>query len=79
MGKFGRYGWLVVEKSKNGSARVIPMSQRVRPILESLAKDLAVGGYIFRSIRTDSCINDIKKGFVSACHEAKIGNFFMFF
>ena len=68
-------GWLLVEKSKNGSARVIPMSQRVRRILESLSKDLAVGGYIFRSIRTDSLINDIKKGFVGACHEAKVGNF----
>jgi integrase len=68
-------GWLLVEKSKNGSARVIPMSQKVRAILENLARDLAVGGYIFRSIRTESRINDIKKGFVSACHEAKVGNF----
>jgi len=57
-----------MEKSKNGSARVIPMSRRVRAILENLSKDLTVSVYVFRSIRTDSLINDIKKGFVGACH-----------
>ncbi len=67
-------GWLLIEKSKNGRPRVIPMSKRVRNILTRLTEDAAVGGYAFRSTRSDSRINDIKKGFVSACEEAKIEN-----
>lgn len=67
-------GWLFIEKSKNGSPRAIPMSQRVRGVLQRLTEDATVGSYVFRSIRSDSLINDIKKGFVSACQEAKIEN-----
>ena len=68
-------GWLFIEKTKNGRPRAIPMSQRVRAILERLSEDAAVGGHIFRSIRNDSRINDIKKGFVGACQEAQVVNF----
>jgi integrase len=64
-------GWLFIEKSKNGRPRVIPMSQR---ILTRLTEDATAGRYIFRSNRSESRINDIKKGFVSACEEAKIEN-----
>lgn len=67
-------GWLLIEKSKNGRARVIPMSHRVQTIMARLTADVGIGQYVFRSIRSDSRINDIKKGFVSACEEAKIEN-----
>jgi integrase len=66
--------WLLVEKTKNGRPRVIPMSQRVRGILARLTADAAVGDLVFTSIRSDSRITDIKKAFVSACEEAKIKN-----
>ncbi len=39
-----------------------------------LSEDATTGEYIFRSIRTESRINDIKKSFVSACKEAEIVN-----
>jgi integrase len=66
--------WLLIEKSKNGRPRAIPMSQRVRRILQMLSEDATAGEYVFSSIRTGSRIDDIKKGFVSACQEAKIIN-----
>lgn len=69
-----RPGWLLIEKSKNGRPRVIPMSQRVRKILQTLCEDVTTGEYVFRSIRTGTRINDIKKGFVSACLEAGTDN-----
>jgi integrase len=67
-------GWLLIEKSKNGRARLIPMSHRVQTILARLTADVGVGDYVFRSIRNDSRITDIKKAFVSACEDAKIEN-----
>jgi integrase len=70
-----RPGWLLIEESKNGRPRVIPMSRRVRDILRRLCEDVTTGEYVFRSIRTGERINDIKKGFVSACGVAGVSNF----
>lgn len=70
-----RPGWLLIEESKNGRARVIPMSRRVRDILRRLCEDVTTGEYVFRSVRTGGRINDIKKGFAGACDEAGIDNF----
>lgn len=70
-----RPGWLLIEESKNGRPRVIPMSRRVRERLRRLCEDVTTGEYVFRSIRTGERINDIKKGFVSACGLAGISNF----
>jgi integrase len=69
-----RPGWLLIERSKNGRPRAIPMSRRVRAILQTLCGAATSGEYVFRSIRTGERINDIKKGFVSACAEAGITN-----
>ena len=69
-----RPAWLLIERSKNGRPRVIPMSRRVRKILQALCEDVTTGEYVFRSIRTGERINDIKKGFVSACQEAGLDN-----
>lgn len=67
-------GWLLIEKSKNGRPRAIPMSQRVRRLVQMLPEDATAGEFVFSSIRTGSQIDDIKKGFVSACREAQIVN-----
>ena len=69
-----RPGWLLIEESKNGRPRVLPMSRRVRERLRRLCEDVTTGEYVFRSIRTGERINDIKKGFVSACGLAGISN-----
>lgn len=67
-----RPGWLIIEKSKNGKPRTIPMSSRVRRIIERLCAEATDGGHVFESIRTGRKITDIKRGFTSACLEAGI-------
>ncbi|MGH9871543.1 MAG: tyrosine-type recombinase/integrase [Pyrinomonadaceae bacterium] len=67
-------GWLLIEKTKNGKPRTIPMSQRVQAILKMLCEDVTTGEYIFTSVKTGSQITDMKKGFVSACRDAGIVN-----
>ncbi|HEX8147796.1 MAG TPA: site-specific integrase [Pyrinomonadaceae bacterium] len=69
-----RPGWLLIEKSKNGKPRTIPMSGRVRRVIEQLCAEATLGGYVFESIRTGRKITDVKRGFTSACAEAGIEN-----
>lgn len=52
--------WLLIEKSKNGRPRAIPMSERVRRILKMLSEDATAIEYVFSSIRTKSRIDDIE-------------------
>lgn len=54
---------------------MIPMSRRVRRVLERLCRDETCGEYVFTSIRTGEKITDCKHGFMSSCKEAKIDNF----
>jgi integrase len=70
-----RPGWLLIEKTKNGQPRTIPMSRRVRGVLVRLCKDEARGEYVFTSIRTGERITDCKHGFTSSCAEAEIDDF----
>jgi integrase len=65
-----RPGWLLIEKSKNGRPRTIPMSGRVRRVIERLCEEAVAGEYVFESIRTGQKIVDVKHGFTSACGEA---------
>lgn len=67
-------GWLLIERSKNGRPRVIPMSGKVRDMLFGLCQDAACGKYIFGNIRTGGHILDIKRGFTSAVADAEITN-----
>jgi integrase len=67
-------GWLLIEKTKNSKPRPIPMSQRIQAILKMLCEDATTGEYVFTSIKTGTRINDMKKGFVSACRDAGIVN-----
>jgi len=66
--------WLLIEKTKIGKPRTIPMSQRVAAILKRLCEDETTGEYIFTSDKTGSRFIDTKKAFTSACREAKIVN-----
>ncbi len=69
-----RPGWLLIEKSKNGKPRTIPMSGRVRRVIERLCAEATASGYVLESIRTGRKITDVKRGFTSACLEAEIDN-----
>src|SRR4029078_6061689 len=66
--------WLLIEKTKIGKPRTIPMSQRVAAILKKMCEDETTGEYIFTSHKTGSRFIDTKKAFTSACREAKIVN-----
>jgi integrase len=69
-----RPGCLLIEKSKYGKPRTIPMSGRVRRVIERLCAEATAGGYVFESIRTGRKITDVKRSFTSACLEAGIEN-----
>ena len=60
-------GWLLIEKSKSGRPRTLPMSGKVRNILRPLYGDETRGDYVFQNGLTGSCIADIKTGFTGAC------------
>ena len=64
--------WLLIEKTKNGKPRCIPMSKPVRTVLEVLCSDSTSDGYVFGNPQTGSHVQDIKHAFRSACVEAKI-------
>jgi integrase len=66
--------WLLIHKTKTGKRRVIPMSGKVRAILESLCKEATCNEYVFMNTQTGDPIQDIKTGYVSACTDAKIIN-----
>lgn len=67
-------GWLLIERSKSGRPRVIPMSSKVRETLYALCQDASCGEYIFGNARTGSHLLDIKRGFTSAVTDAGIAN-----
>lgn len=69
-----RSGRLLIEKSKNDKPRTIPMSSRVRRVIERLCAEATDGVYVFESIRTGRKITDVKRGFTAACLEAGIEN-----
>ena len=66
--------WLIIVKTKKGVPRVIPLSQRVRGILQSLCEDATCGTYVFSSPRTGKQITDIKTAWASALEKAGIEN-----
>jgi len=39
-------GWLLIEKTKRGTPRTIPMSQRVQTILKMLCEDATTSEYV---------------------------------
>jgi integrase len=69
-----RPGWLLIEKSKNGRPRRLPMSGQVRVMMARLHGDEARGEFVFQNSRTGLSISDIKTGFTGACREAGISN-----
>ncbi len=64
--------WLLIEKTKNGKPRRIPMSKTVRNTLQILCSDVTSDGYVFGNPTTGSHVKDIKHGFRGACVAAGI-------
>jgi integrase len=67
-------GWLIIVKTKRGVPRVIPMSRRVRRILQGLCEDATCGSYVFSSPRTGGKMTDIKTAWASALRKAAVHN-----
>jgi len=66
---------LLVEKSKNGKARVIPLTPGARRIAEFQIADATTGKYLFTSYRTGGMITEIKTGFTAAVRDARLEDF----
>ena len=64
--------WLLIEKTKNGKPRCIPVSQPVRNMLQVLCAVATSDGFIFGNPMTGSHVKDIKHGFRGACEAADI-------
>lgn len=58
-------GWLLIEKSKSGRPRSLPMSGKVRRLLQLLYDDETRGEYVFQNGLTGSSIVDINTGFTA--------------
>ncbi len=67
--------WLLIEKTKNGKPRCLPMSKPVRRILEVLSTDVTSEGFLFGNAATDSHVKDIKHAFRGACEDAGLSDF----
>jgi integrase len=66
--------WLLIERSKNGRPRTIPMCVKVSDLLRACGRDETRGEYVFRNARTGFSISDIKTAFTGACRDAGIDN-----
>lgn len=67
-------GWLLIEQSKNGRPRVLPMSGNAHELLRMLCEDEMRGRYVFHNPKTGGHVSDIKTGFTAACRDAGIEN-----
>ena len=63
---------MLIEKTKNGKPRRIPMSEPVRSLFQVLCSDVTSDGFVFGNPMTNSHVKDIKHGFRGACEEAGI-------
>jgi integrase len=69
-----KHGFILLEVTKNGERREIPINETVREALLSLRRRLDVP-YVFYDATTGKPYKDIKKSFKSACRRAAIKDF----
>lgn len=62
----------LVEKSKNGHARIIPMNQAVRSTLQDLEEGAAGDEFVFSFARNGVSSSTLRSGFTKACEAAGI-------
>lgn len=63
---------VTARNTKNGKPRDIPMNDDVRDALAELCKDKRPEEYVFVSPKTESCLQEVKRGFHTACRLAGI-------
>ncbi|MFN3740471.1 MAG: site-specific integrase, partial [Thermodesulfovibrionales bacterium] len=66
-------GYILLDRTKNGERREIPMNAEVRALFTELLKNRVVGiDYVFVNPQTGKRLTDIKRSFSSACRRAGI-------
>jgi len=69
-----KHGFILLEITKNGERREIPINETVRIALQSLTRRLDVP-YVFFDPNTGKPYKDVKRSFTSACRRAGIKDF----
>jgi integrase len=69
-----RHGFILLDKTKNGERREIPINQTVRDILSKIVRRVDVS-YAFYDKNTGLAYQDIKTAFNSACRRSGIKDF----
>lgn len=69
-----KHGFILLDKTKNGERREIPINDTLRSTLEGLPRRLD-GGYVFYDPSTGLPYGDIKNSFKGACKRAGIKRF----
>jgi integrase len=69
-----KHGFILLEHTKNGERREIPINATARAALKSVTRRLDVP-YVFHDDETGKRYGDIKKGFSGACRRAGIKDF----
>ena len=65
---------ILLDHTKNGERREIPVNTTLRAILESLPRRLD-GGYVFYDYKTDKGYQNVKRSFATALRKAGIRDF----
>jgi len=69
-----KHGFILLDKTKNGERREIPINGTLRTALEALPRRLD-GGYVFYDPKTDERYQDVKRSFATALRRAGIRDF----
>jgi integrase len=69
-----KHGFVLVDKSKNGQRREIPMNHSLREALEGVIRRLDIP-YVFQHGRSGRQYSDIRNSFYKACRKAGITDF----
>ncbi len=69
-----KHGFILLDKTKNGDRREIPINTTLRTALEALPRRLD-GSYVFYDHKTDKAFQEVKRSFGTALKKAGIRDF----
>jgi integrase len=69
-----RHGFILLDKTKNGERREIPINDTLRAVLQGLQRRLDIP-YVFYDAATGKPYQDVKRSFNTACRRAGIRDF----
>jgi len=69
-----KHGFILLDHTKNGERREVPINQTLRDILSGIIRRVDVP-YVFYDPKTGKRYSNLQRSFVSACNRAKIRDF----